>query len=513
MRRYLLPGLLAAVIGGCGRTPAAAPETAASPETPAAAVAAPDQFADVKAARVNYEKAVAANPGSLAGLRRLADQNRAFAQNRGDHESVKFFDGEIERLAAAYREFCEGIYAKAKRDADLCLEWQDRYGRWEKCAVELMRACPENTALIAMAKERQDRATLMEKATTMFDMEARAAKDAIEQNEDPETAVAKLVIFRAWMRGSGLIKPVEEGEAAPVDDDGAGEILKKTDALIAEYETKCVAEAPAADGDAMYRDLEFLADFQWAGEGGECTSEGNGVKVEAGENGGSIECLHNEWLEFELLLEVRLAETGRLWFGARPQVAGDRKEYKKKCKVELDGEEWHRLRVHVTAGELRIAQIKGEKGEDISVVGGPIELPPVGAVVKPGFMIGLEGGVTVEIRNLKARVTKGGEGFVKEDESSRKQDAPEETESPEEEEADPGMEPGGVDPGGEEAKPEGGEEAKPEGGEEAKPEGGEEAKPEGGEEAKPEGGGDAGGEGEGSAWAPCRRGAGIVPDV
>jgi len=485
MRRYLLAGLLAAALGGCGRAPAAAPETAASPETPAASAAAPDEFADVKAARVNYDKAVAANPGNLAGLRRLAEQNRAFAQSRGDGETAKFFDGEVERLGNAYREFCEGIYAKAKRDADLCPEWQDRYERWEKCAAELRRKCPENAALIAMAEERRDRATLMEKATTMFDMETRAAKDAVEQNEDPETAVAKLAIFRAWMRGSGLIKQVEEGERGPVDDDGAGEILKKTDVLIAEYETQCVAEAPAAEGDTAYRDLEFLADFQWAGEGGECTSEGSTVKVDAGENGGSIECLHDDWVEFELLLEVRPAETGRLWFGARPQVAGDRKEYKKKCKVELEGEEWHLLRVHVTAGELRVALIKGEKGEDIRVVGGPVDLPPVGAAVKPGFMIGLEAGVTIELRNLKARVTRGGEGFVKEDGSSRKQKPPEES-PPDEDEDDPGMDPGGVDPGGEDEEPEGGEE---------------------------EGGEEAGGEGEESAWKHCRGGAGIVPNA
>ena len=92
MRRYLLATLLAAVLGGCGRAPAAAPQPAASPEAPAAA-AAPEEFAEVKAARANYEKAVAANPGNLVGLRRLAEQNYAVAQSRGDGENAKFFQG------------------------------------------------------------------------------------------------------------------------------------------------------------------------------------------------------------------------------------------------------------------------------------------------------------------------------------------------------------------------------------------------------------------------------------
>ena len=455
MRRYLLATLLAAVLGGCGRAPAAAPQPAASPEAPAAA-AAPEEFAEVKAARANYEKAVAANPGNLVGLRRLAEQNYAVAQSRGDGENAKFFQGEVERLGNAYREFCEGIYAAAKREADRSPEWQARYDRWVRCVEELRHKCPGNAALITMAEERRDRAVLMETATTLFDMEARAAKDAVELSEDPTTAAAKLAIFRAWMRSSGLVKPVEEDATGTVEDDGAGEILKKIDALIAEYEQKCVAAASAAEGVAIYRDLEFLSDFQWAGEGGEVTTEGSAVKVAAGDAGGSIECLHDDWIEFELMLEARLGESGRLWFGARPQVVGDRKEYRKKCKVELEGGEWHVLRVHVTAGELRIGLIEGE---NISIVGGPINLPPVGGAIKAGFMIGLEAGVAVELRNLKVKITRGGESFVTEDESPSKQKAAEEPSSDEEEdEDDPGMEPGGVDPGGEEEEPEGGDE-------------------------------------------------------
>ncbi len=474
MRRYLLPCLLAAALFGCGGKKAASPEATTSEATTSetttsetatsAAPAAPpvDPYPEVTARRTTFVQAKQKNPNpeSTMGLLKQAEQILVLARNKGDAESVKFFEKEVEELRKRYRDFCEGIYAKAEKEAELMPDWSDRYTRWEKCVSELKNKCPENAAMVAAADDRMNRAMLMESANVRFSTLADEAKTAAVENNDPETAVAKLAIFRAWMRGSGLIRPPKEGEVEAgiqQSDDGAGDLLKKAEALITEYEAKCTVDKAAAEADTADRELEFVADFQWTGEGGSANTEGTTTKVETGDNGGSIECLHEEWHEFTLMLEVRLEEGSNLWFGTRAQVVGDRKEYKKKCKVEFADKEWHRLQVLVTATRLKVAELKGEGDKDIAFIGEIEDLPPVGSSVKGGIMIGLAAGTTLELRNLKARVNKGGPGFVKEDGSGKTEAAPKKP-APEEEEEEEGMNP---DPGGDE--PKGGDE--PQGGE------------------------------------------------